>query len=112
MALGRQRERQSDILVSWAELPRSPVHAFYDKLQSVLIASDFDRFVEMQCASEYAPRHGRPSLPPGRYFRMLLVGYFEGIDSERVPGNKGASAGSGGVGNGCTTFSGSSRAIE
>ena len=83
MALGRQRERQSDILVSWAELPRSPGHAFYDKLQTVLIASDFDRFVEMQCASEYAPRHGRPSLPPGRYFRMLLVGYFEGIDSER-----------------------------
>src|SRR5437763_8890540 len=77
MALGRQRERQSDILVSWAELPRSPGHAFYDKLQTVLIASDFDRFVEMQCASEYAPRHGRPSLPPGRYFRMLLVGYFE-----------------------------------
>src|SRR5690349_19037424 len=79
MALGRQRERQSDILVSWAELPRSPGHAFYDKLQTVLIASDFDRFVEMQCASEYAPRQGRPSLPPG----MLLVGYFEGIDSER-----------------------------
>ena len=83
MALGRQRERQSDMLVSWAELPRSPGHAFYEKLQTVLIASDFDRFVEMQCASEYAPRHGRPSLPPGRYFRMLLVGYFEGIDSER-----------------------------
>src|ERR671929_576279 len=83
MALGRQRERQSDILVSWAELPRSPGHAFYDKLQTTLIASDFDRFVEMQCASEYAPRHGCPSLPPGRYFRMLLVGYFEGIDSER-----------------------------
>src|ERR1043165_1337684 len=83
MALGRQRERQSDILVSWAELPRSPGHAFYDKLQSVLIASDFDRFVEIQCALEYAPRQSRPSLPPGRYFRMLLVGYFEGIDSER-----------------------------
>src|SRR6186713_1299045 len=83
MALGRQRERQSDILVSWAELPRSPGHAFYDKLQTMLIASDFDKFVEAQCASEYAPRHGRPSLPPGRYFRMLLVGYFEGIDSER-----------------------------
>ena len=83
MALGPQRERQSDMLVSWAELPRSPGHAFYDKLQTVLIGSDFDRFVEMQCASEYAPRHGRPSLPPGRYFRMLLVGYFEGIDSQR-----------------------------
>ena len=83
MALGRQGERQPDILVTWADLPRSPGHAFYDKLQSVLIASDFDRFVELRCASEYAPRRGRPSLPPGRYFRMLLVGYFEGIDSER-----------------------------
>ena len=71
------------MLVSWAEMPRSPGHAFYDKLQAVLIAADFDRFVETQCASEYAPRRGRPSLPPGRYFRMLLIGYFEGIDSER-----------------------------
>ena len=83
MALGRQRERQTDMLVSWAEMPRSPGHIFYDKLQAVLITADFDRFVEMQCAEEYAPRRGRPSLPPGRYFRMLLVGYFEGIDSER-----------------------------
>jgi len=83
MALGRQQERQADMLVSWAELPRSPGHAFYDKLQSVLTASEFDRFAERQCASLYAPRRGRPSLPPGRYFRMLLVGYFEGIDSER-----------------------------
>jgi transposase len=64
-------------------MPRSPGHVFYDKLQRELIASDFDRFVETQCASEYASRRGRPSLPPGRYFRMLLVGYFEGIDSER-----------------------------
>jgi transposase len=71
------------MLVSWSELPRSPGHAFYDKLQVVLIASEFDRFVETQCALEYAPRRGRPSLPPGRYFRMLLIGYFEGIDSER-----------------------------
>src|SRR6201998_3474726 len=83
MALGRQRERETDMLVSWAEMPRSPGHIFYDRLQAVLIAADFDRFVEMQCAEEYAPRRGRPSLPPGRYFRMLLVGYFEGIDSER-----------------------------
>ena len=64
-------------------MPRSPGHIFYDELQAVLIAADFDRFVERQCAEEYAPRRGRPSLPPGRYFRMLLVGYFEGIDSER-----------------------------
>ena len=46
MALGRQRERQTDMLVSWAEMPRSPGHVFYDKLQTVLIASEFDRFVE------------------------------------------------------------------
>jgi transposase len=83
MALGRQRERQTDMLMSWAEMPRSPGHVFYDNLQSVLIASDFGRFVETRCATKYAPRRGRPSLPPGRYFRMLLVGYFEGIDSER-----------------------------
>src|SRR3989440_4703134 len=83
MALGRQRERQADMLVSWAEMPRSPGHAFYDKLQAVLVAAGFDRFVEAQCALDYAPRLGRPSLPPGRYFRMLLIGYFEGIDSER-----------------------------
>ena len=83
MALGRQRERQADMLVSWAEMPRSPGHVFYDRLQAVLIASGFDGFVETQCATEYAARRGRPSLPPGRYFRMLLIGYFEGIDSER-----------------------------
>jgi len=83
MALGRQRARQTEMLVAWAELPRSPGHAFYDKLQAVLIASDFDGFVEGICAPFYVPGRGRPSLPPGRYFRMLLVGYFEGIDSER-----------------------------
>src|SRR5919205_1215244 len=83
MALGRQRARQAEMLVTWAELPRSPGHVFYDKLQSVLIASGFDGFVEGICAPFYVPGRGRPSLPPGRYFRMLLVGYFEGIDSER-----------------------------
>jgi hypothetical protein len=83
MALGRQRERQAEMLVSWAEMPRSPGHVFYDKLQAVLIAAGFDRLVEAECALDYAPRLGRPSLPPGRYFRMLLIGYFEGIDSER-----------------------------
>ena len=83
MALGRQGERQADLMVGWADLPRSPGHAFYDRLQAVLIASGFDRFAEAQCALYYASKLGRPSLPPGRYFRMHLVGYFEGIDSER-----------------------------
>src|SRR3954465_13027932 len=83
MALGRQGERQADLMLSWAELPRSPGHAFYDRLQAVLIEAGFDRFAEAECAPPHASRRGRPSLPPGRYFRMHLVGYFEGIDSER-----------------------------
>jgi transposase len=83
MALGRQGERQADLMLSWAELPRSPGHAFYDRLQAVLIAAGFDGFAEKHCAPYYASKRGRPSLPPGRYFRMHLVGYFEGIDSER-----------------------------
>ena len=68
--------------VSGTPTPKPCRSHFLRQAADVLIASDFDRFAEMQCASEYSPRHGRPSLPPG-YFRMLLVGYFEGIDSER-----------------------------
>jgi len=83
MALGRQGERQADLMLSWAELPRSPGHAFYDRLQAVLIEAGFDGFAEGRCAPYYASKRGRPSLPPGRYFRMHLVGHFEGIDSER-----------------------------
>src|SRR4051812_2159371 len=83
MALGRQGERQTDLLVSWAELPRSRGHAFYDRLQAVLVEAGFDGFAEARCKPYYADKRGRPSLPPGRYFRMLLVGYFEGIDRQR-----------------------------
>jgi transposase len=83
MALGRQGERQADLMLSWAELPRSPGHAFYDRLQAILVGAGFDGFAETQCAPYYASKRGRPSIPPGRYFRMHLVGYFEGIDSER-----------------------------
>src|SRR3954465_16039126 len=83
MALGRQGDRQAELLVTWAEMPRSPGHVFYDRLQAELLSAGFDGFVEGQCVPYYAAQRGRPSLPPGRYFRMLLVGYFEGIDSER-----------------------------
>ncbi len=83
MALGRQGERQGELLVTWAEMPRSSGHVFYDRLQEVLVAGEFDGFAEALCAPHYAPRMGAPSIPPGRYFRMHLVGYFEGIDSER-----------------------------
>jgi transposase len=69
--------------VATAELPKSPGHPFYTRLNELLEAADFDRFVEGQCAKFYAPVMGRPSLAPGRYFRLLLVGYFEGIGSER-----------------------------
>jgi transposase len=83
MALGRQGERQADLMVGWAELPRSPGHAFYDRLQAVLVGAGFDGFAEKECAAYYAGERGRPSIPPGRYFRMHLVGCFEGIGSER-----------------------------
>jgi transposase len=83
MALGRQGERQTELMVGWAELPRSPGHAFYDRLQAVLLEAGFDGFAEARCAPYYAGKQGRPSLPPGRYVRMHLVGYFEGIDSAR-----------------------------
>jgi transposase len=70
-------------MIGWAELPRSPGHAFYDRLQAILVGAGVDGFAETQCAPYYAGKRGRPSIPPGRYFRMHLVGYFEGIDSER-----------------------------
>jgi transposase len=83
MAMGRESDRQGDLMVSWAEMPRSPGHVFYDRLQEVLIGGGFDRFVETACQPYYAPKMGAPSVPPGRYFRMHMVGYFEGIASER-----------------------------
>jgi len=81
--MGREGDRQGDLIVTWEEIPRSPGHVFYDRLQEVLIAGGFDLFVETTCQPYYAPKMGAPSLPPGRYFRMHMVGYFEGIASER-----------------------------
>ena len=83
MAMGRQKDGQGDLMVSWSEMPRSPGDVFYDRLQSVLIEGGFDAFAEASCRPYYAARMGAPSVPPGRYFRMHLVGYFEGIDSAR-----------------------------
>ena len=65
------------------DLPVSPGHPFYARLNAILDEAGFDRFAEEQCRQFYAPVMGRPSLPPGRYFRLLLLGYFEGLDSER-----------------------------
>ncbi len=83
MAMGRSEAVQGDLMATWSEMPRSPGHAFYDRLQDLLRDAGFDAFVEEVCNPHYAPRMGAPSLPPGRYFRMHMIGYFEGIDSER-----------------------------
>ena len=83
MAMGRSEAVQDDLMATWAEMPRSPGHAFYDRLQDLLREAGFDAFVEGVCKPYYALRMGAPSLPPGRYFRMHMIGYFEGIDSER-----------------------------
>ena len=82
MAMGRQGDRQGELMVMWSEMPRSPGHVFYDRLQEVLVGAGFDGFVEEACRAFYARTMGAPSVPPGRYFRMHMVGYFEGIDSE------------------------------
>lgn len=83
MAMGMREDEQSSLWVATSELPRSPGHPFYTRLNALLDAHDFDRFVEALCRKFYAKVMGRPSLQPGRYFRLLLLGYFEGIDSER-----------------------------
>jgi transposase len=85
MAMGRRgkQRRQEPLWIAHSELPRTVAHPFYEQLNRLLEERGFDDFVEQQCARFYAERMGRPSLPPGRYFRLLLIGYFEGIDGER-----------------------------
>lgn len=83
MAIGKRKASEETMWVATADLPRSPGHPFYRKLNEVLKESQFDLFCEELCAPYYAETLGRPSIPPGVYFRMLLVGYFEGIDSQR-----------------------------
>lgn len=70
--------------VATQDLPRSAAHPFYTRLNQILDQADFDRYVESLCQRFYAAEIGRPGLPPGRYFRLLLLGYFEGLDSERA----------------------------
>ena len=84
MALGRrQQERQQDFWIATADLPRSEGHVFYQKLNELLREAGFDRYVETVCEPYYHDTMGRPGIPPGTYFRMLLIGYFEGIGSQR-----------------------------
>src|SRR3989441_5684933 len=83
MSMGTRETDQPPLWIATSDLPASPGHPFYTRLNAVLDAHGFDRFAEDQCRRFYARVMGRPSLAPGRYFRLLLVGYFEGIDSER-----------------------------
>ena len=84
MAAGkRKKERQEELWVATTELARSPGHPFYERVNRLLDEPGFDEFVEELCAKFYAGNVGRPGLTPGVYVRMLLIGYFEGIDSER-----------------------------
>jgi len=83
MAMGKRTSEQAPLWIATTELPVSPGHPFYVRLNEILDAAGFDRFVEEHGRSFYAPVMGRPSLAPGRYFRLLLIGYVEGLDSER-----------------------------
>ena len=84
MGMGtRHRSTQDSLFILTASLARSSSHEFYERLNQVLAADGFDDFVEDLCEPFYVRGKGRPSIPPGTYFRMLLVGYFEGLGSER-----------------------------
>ena len=84
MALGKRAgERQDSLWVVADEIIKGPGSMFYARLNALLAAADFDRWVEGRCASYYARHTGRPGIPPGVYFRMLMIGYLEGLGSER-----------------------------
>src|ERR1039457_6390914 len=85
MAMGtrRRRQRQERLWISHNELAKGPGHPFYQRVNELLEDGKFDAFAEKECAKFYAANNGRPSLVPGIYFRLLLIGYFEGVDSER-----------------------------
>jgi transposase len=83
MGTRQHRQRQEDLWITHTELAQGPAHPFYQRLNELLDSEKFDEFVEKECAAFYATNNGRPSLTPGIYFRLLLLGYFEGIDSER-----------------------------
>jgi len=86
MAMGRRKtERQEPLFVTAGNLPRSQGHPFYKALNALLAEAGFDRWIEDRCQPYYENEEtrGQRSIPPGVYFRMLLVGYFEGIDSQR-----------------------------
>jgi len=84
MAMKRSdMETQGELWIATNQIAASPGHPFYERLNGLFAREGFDRFAEGHCATFYHESLGRPSIPPGVYFRMLLIGYFEGRDSER-----------------------------
>ena len=83
MAMGKRKSIEPPLFLTCNDLPQSEGHPFYVMVNRVLAESEFDRYVEGACQKFYADKMGRPSVAPGVYFRMLLIGYFEGLDSER-----------------------------
>jgi transposase len=83
MALGKRKHEQQEAWVATTDLPRSPGHPFYRRLNQLLAEAGFDAWLETLCRPYYADQQGRPSIPPGTYFRMILIGYFEGLASQR-----------------------------
>lgn len=83
MALGKRRAKQASFWVEASQLQARGRHPFYSRLNEILERAKFDSYVERICRKYYAPTMGRPSIAPGVYFRCFLLGYFEGIDSER-----------------------------
>lgn len=83
MALGKRRQKQTSFWVETSQLQARGRHPFYSRLNEILDRARFDSYVERICRKYYAVTMGRPSIAPGIYFRCFLMGYFEGIDSER-----------------------------
>ena len=82
MGTRKQRQRQEELWYR-RDLAEAPGHPFYRRLNEVLEQAGFDEFCEVRCRKFYHEKLGRPSLGPGMYFRLMLIGFFEGIDSER-----------------------------
>jgi transposase len=82
--LGRRTPPPTDLVIALGDLPPPPASPFYDCLNTLLEQAQFDPFVEDLCRPYYAEAFGRPGIPPGVYFRMLFLGYFEGLDSQRA----------------------------
>src|ERR1035437_6291863 len=83
MALGKRRQKQTSFWVETSQLQARGRRPFYSRLNEILGRAEFDTYAERICRKYYATTMGRPSIAPGVYFRCFLLGYFEGIDSER-----------------------------